>query len=117
MQHALVVNEFMPRTPNVVHDFVLAPFLQSQPNATSQIVEDFIPAHALPFSFSSLAGSPQGIQNALRIVYLVDCRRAFRAIAATAAGMRGISFKLMHLHFLFVDVGQQPACSLAGETN
>ena len=35
MQHALVVYEFMPGAPNVVHDFVLASFLQSQANAPS----------------------------------------------------------------------------------
>ena len=109
VQHALVVYKLMARTPNVIHDFVLASFPQSQPNAGSEVVENFIPADAFPFSFSALAGSPQGIQNAFRIVDLVDGRRALGAIAAAAAGVRRIAFKLLHLHFFFVDIGQQSA--------
>src|SRR5579863_4355334 len=117
MQHALVIDKFVPRTPDMVHDLVLTSLLQSQPDARGQVVQNFIPADALPLPFSALAGSLHGIQNAFRIIDLIERRWALRTVAATAAGMSRIPFEFMHLHLVFVDVGQQTAGSFAIETN
>src|SRR5215472_10253719 len=88
MQHPLVVNEFVSRATNVVHDLVLPAFLQRASDASSQIIEHFIPGHALPLPFTALSGTPQRIKDALRIIDLIDGGWAFGAVASATTGMR-----------------------------
>ncbi len=117
VQHTLVINEFMSGPSDVVHDFVLAALLQSQPNTRGQVVQNFIPGHALPFSFSPLAGPPQRIKNPLRVGDLIKRRRSFGAVPAAAARMSGVAFEFLHAHLVLVDVGQQAASSFTVEAD
>src|SRR5205085_1975433 len=104
MQHPLVVDELVAGTSNVIHDLVLPAILQSAADLVGEIVEHFVPGNALPLSFAALSGALQGIQNALRIVDLIDGGRTFRAVTATASGMLGISLELLNFQLLFVHV-------------
>src|SRR5579859_3516972 len=88
VQDTLVVEKLVAGPANVIHDFVLAPFLKRFTNACSQIVQDLVPGHALPFSCSALAGTAQRIKDALRIVHLVDCGRPLGAVASATARVR-----------------------------
>src|SRR5262249_1151589 len=117
MQHPLVVNEFVSRTTNVVHNLVLAALLKCAAYSSAQIVEHFIPGHALPLPFTALSGSPQRIKDALRIVDLIDGGRTLGAVASATAGMRRIALKLLDAHLCFIHVGQQPARSFAVEAD
>src|SRR5215813_12766758 len=117
MQNALVVDKFVSGTANVVHNLVLATFLQCAPNASAQIVKHFVPGHALPLAFTALARAAQWIEDALRIVDLIDGGRTFGAVASTAAGMRRIALKLLHAHLLFIDICQQPTRRFAVEAD
>src|SRR5437016_4888043 len=93
VEHALVIDQLMPRTPHVIHDFILAAFLKSTANPGSQIIKNFVPGNALPFAFTAFTGAPQWIKDALWIIDLIDSGWAFGAIASPASGMRGIAFK------------------------
>src|SRR5258708_30864379 len=85
VQHALVVNELVAGTAHVVHDFVLAIFLKRTADPSAKFVEHGVPGHALPFSFTALARTPQRIKDTFRVIYLIDGCRSLRAIAATAS--------------------------------
>src|SRR6185437_7190851 len=98
VQHALVVDQFMTRPPNVVHDLIFTAFRERFADATTQIIEHFVPGRALPFAFAALACATERVENAFRIIYLVDRRRAFGAVAAAAAGMRWIALKFLDTH-------------------
>src|SRR5579859_5360843 len=115
-QHALHV-AIVARSPDVVHHLVAAIFHNSGANRTGEGVQRLVPGRALPFALSALASALQGIENALRVVDLVDGRRAFGAVAPATAGVVGIAFELFDTPALFVHVGQQTAGSLAVKTN
>src|SRR5262249_35931968 len=102
---------------DVIHDLIFAAFLKRFANPRAQIVQDLVPTHAFPFSFSALAGAAQRIEDALRIVDLIDGGRPFGAVASTTAAMRGIAFEFLDAHLLFVDVSQQPAGSFTVEAD
>src|SRR5690348_2791263 len=104
MQDSLVVDEFMTRAADVIHDLVLAAFGEGLSDSSAQVVEHFVPGHALPFPFPAFACTPQRIKNAFRIVHLVDRRRALGAVASATAGMRRVPLKLLNAHLLFVNV-------------
>src|SRR5262249_20902891 len=82
MEHPLVVNQLVARTAHVIHDFILAVFLQCLTNASTEIIQDFVPGHTFPFALTPFAGTPQGIKNALRIIHLVDGCGSLGAVAA-----------------------------------
>src|SRR5215468_3770207 len=117
MQDPLVIYEFVSRTANVVHDLVLAAFLQRAAYASTQIIQHLVPGHALPLPFTTLPCSAQWIEDALRIVDLIDGGWALGAVASTTAGMRRIALKLLHAHLVFIHICQQPARSFAVEAN
>src|SRR6516225_11980582 len=107
----------MSRPAHVVHNFVFAAFLQGFSSALAKIVENFVPAHALPLAFTAFARAPQGIKDAFRIVDLIDGCRAFGAVASATAGMRRVSFKLLDAHLLFINVSQEPTGCFAVEAD
>src|SRR5262245_28026701 len=55
------------------------------------------------------------MQNAVRIIDLVDCRRAFRAQTSPACRVQRVTFELANLIRLFIDVRQEPAGRFAIE--
>src|SRR5262249_47519484 len=117
MQNALVVDKFVSGTANVVHDLVLAALLECTSYSSAQIVKHFVPGHALPLAFTALARAAQWIEDALRIVDLIDGGRTLGAIASATAGMRRIALKLLHAHLVFIHICQQPARRFAVEAN
>src|ERR1043165_1078093 len=106
-----------PGTSDVIHDLTFAVFDDRFPNSSSQIVKHLIPTNALPFPFAAFAGTLQRVKNAIRIGNLIERRRTFRAIAPAAPRIFRISFKLLNLSRLFVDVGEQSARRLTIETS
>src|SRR5947209_3998426 len=107
----------MPRPPDVIHDLVFAAFLKSVADSSGQVVQNCIPGNPLPLPFASLAHAPQRIENALRVIDLVNRRRTFGAVAATTARMCRIPFKFLDLHLVFVNISQQTASSLTVKTD
>src|SRR5260370_17618704 len=77
MEDALVVNQLVAGPAHVVHDFVLASFLQRFPNSPTQIVQYLVPRHSLPFALTPLSCPTQWIQNPLRSIDLFNHSRAF----------------------------------------
>jgi len=117
MQHALVVNQFVPGPAHVIHNLVLPAFLQRAADAPGQVVEDLVPAHALPLAFTSFTGAAQRIEDAFGIVDLVDGGRSFGAIAAATSRVGRIAFEFLDPRLVLVDVGQQSATRLTVETD
>src|SRR5260370_22606965 len=115
LEDALVVNQPVGGPADVVHDFVLASFLQRFPNSPTQIVQFLVPRHSLPFALTALSCPTQWIENALRVIDLVNRCRAFGAVSPTAPGMGGIAFKLLDLRLFLVYVSQQSTRRFAVE--
>src|SRR2546430_16625595 len=82
-------------------------------NASSNIVERFVPTYLLPFSLASLARAFQRMKYAIRIVDLIQRRRPFGAVAPARSGMLRVAFELLNLTRRLVDVGEQSTRRLA----
>src|SRR5262249_10057755 len=117
VENALVVNKLVTGAPDVVHDFVLAAFLDRLADASPKVVQHLIPRDALPFAFAAFTRPPQRVQDALRIGYLIDGCRPFGEVTSPTARMRRIAFKLLDAHRFFVYVSKQPAGSFAVEAD
>ena len=102
---------------DMIHDLIATVFDDGCADFGGECVQYLIPGGAFPFALSTFATTFQRVEDAFRIVDLVDGGRAFGAVAATAAGMRRIAFKLLHPHLLFVYIGKQAAGGLAVETD
>src|SRR5207342_2162984 len=100
-----------------IHNFVLTAFLQCLPTTSATVIENFVPAHALPSAFSALTRAPQGVKDAFRIIHLVDGCGPFGTVASAAAGMRRIAFELLDAHLIFIDVGQESTSRFAVEAD
>ena len=85
-QHALHV-AVVSWAPDVVHHLVAAVFDNGGANFGGEGVQRLVPGRALPLALAALARALQGIEDALRVVDLVDGGRAFGAVAPAAAGM------------------------------
>src|SRR5260370_38165557 len=117
MEDALVVNQLVAGPAHMVHDFVLASFLQRFPNSPTQIVQDLVPGNSLPFAPTALSCPTQRIENALWVIHLIDGGRTFGAVSPTAPGMGGIAFKLLDLRLFLGYVSQQSTRRLAVEAD
>src|SRR5262249_1384403 len=106
----------MAGTTNVIDHFVATIFMERFTDSTGDIIEYGVPSCALPLTRSARTLAFHRIQNALRIVDLIDRRRTFRAVPPTAGRMRWIPFKLADLQCLFVNVSQKPASGFTVET-
>src|SRR5262249_25272988 len=81
MQNPLMIKQLVARTADMIHDPIASILFQRFAYSCRNIVENFVPAHALPFSLSPLSDPLQRIADALRIGYLVQGCRPFRAVA------------------------------------
>ena len=72
----------LARAANVVHDFVVTAFLERSPKAAGNITECLIPGDLLPFPLATFSRPFQGVENAIRIVDLVECGWALSAVPA-----------------------------------
>src|ERR1700686_685322 len=115
MEDTLVVDQFMTGAADVVDDFVVPAFDQRCADAWSEVVEHGVPGDAFPFALAAFAGAPQGIENALGVIDLVEGGGPFGAVASAAAGMGGVALELADEVGLLVDVGDQAASRLAVE--
>src|SRR4029434_1604908 len=93
----------MARPADVIHDLVASIFFQRFAHACRDVVENFIPAHSFPFSFSPLSHPLQGITNALGIGDLIERRRPLCAIASSAAGVLRVAFESANAQRFLVD--------------
>src|SRR5215510_9125672 len=117
VQDPLVIKQLVARTADMIHDLIASILFQRFAYSCRNIVENFVPAHPLPFSLSPLSDSLQRITNALRIGYLVQGRRPLRAVASTAAGMFGIAFEAPDAQRFLVDETEKTARRLAVKTD
>ena len=102
---------------DVIHHLSASVLLQRGSYARSQRIKHFVPVSAFPLTRATSSGAFHGVENALRIVHLVDGRRTLGAIPAAASGMRRIAFELADAHVFFIDICQQSASSLAVEAH
>ena len=101
---------------HVVDDAVLA--LQAAgAHFRADLGHRLVPGDALPLARAPRPDALQRVEDALRVVGLVDGRRPLGAVAAAAAGMHRVALELLDLQRGFVDVGQQPAGALAVEAD
>src|SRR5215510_6089226 len=117
VQDPLMIKQLVARTSDMIHDLVAPILFQRFADPCGDVVENFVPAHALPFSLAALPNPLQRIANALRIGYLVQGRGPFRAVASTAAGMFGIAFEAPDAHRFLVDEADKTARRLAVKTD
>src|SRR5688572_3211063 len=94
----------LTRTSDVIHDLLTAIFNNCFSDSTCQLVQHFIPAHPLPFSFASFARAFERIENTIGIGDLIQRGWTLGAISATRARMLGVAFELLYFARGFVDV-------------
>ena len=115
LQYAVHI-AFMARPAHVVGDLVVAAFLEGFPHAAGDVLQGFFPTNAFPFAVAAFAGSFQRVQDAIRIIDLVNGGRPFGAVAPPAARMVRVAFKLADLPGILIDKGSQAAGGFAVET-
>ena len=72
----------LARAANVVHDFVATAFLERPPEAAGNITERLVPGDLLPLPLATFSRPFQGVEDAIRIVDLVECGWALGAVPA-----------------------------------
>src|SRR6185503_312063 len=103
----------VPGPAYVIHDFVTTVFDQGVADFRGEGFEHFIPRGSFPLTFAARADSLQREEYALGIVNLIDCRRAFGAVASARPGMQRIAFELLDLTCVLIDVGEKSASRFA----
>src|SRR4029077_8260448 len=117
VKNPLVIQQLMARPADVIHDFISAILLESFAHAGRDVVENFVPTHALPFSLASLSDTFQGITNPFGIGHLVQGCRPFSAVASSAAGMFRVAFESADAQRFFIDETKKTAGSFTVKTN
>ena len=110
-------DEVVPRAPNVVHHLLATPFLKRFANPRAKRLQHLIPGSANPLPCSARSVALHRIQHAIRILNLIDGRRAFGTETPAARRMHRIALELGDLPGFFVDIGQQSAGRFTIETN
>src|SRR5207302_10114739 len=110
-------DEVVAGTPHVIHDFITASLLDCSANTAAQLFQNFGPGGSRPLACSARATALHRVENAVRVVNLVDGGRAFGTQAAAAGRMLGIAFELIDLSSCLINVGEQSAGGLAVEAN
>ena len=87
---------------DVVHDLVVAAFLERPPDAPADVGQGLRPRDAGPAALAAPADALQGIEDPVRIVDLVQRRGTLGAVTPAAAGVRRVAFELANLQGLFV---------------
>ena len=100
-----------------VHDVVRAPGGERRVEALGERVEHVLPAHPLPLARAARADPALRVEDPLRVVDLVERRRALGAVAPARARVVRVALELLDLEGLAVHVGEQPAGGLAVEAD
>src|SRR5262245_18331201 len=98
----------MTRPADVVHDFFLPPLLDRAANASADVGQGFGSGHPRPPSLPAPSGALPGIEDAVRIVDLVDGGLPLGAVAPAAAGMRGVPLELPNRERLPIHPALEP---------
>ena len=89
-EHALGV-AVLARPTDVVHDLVSPVFLDRASNPRGDIVERFVPRDAQPLPFAARSRALQRVEDAMRVLELVQRRRSLGAVPATRSGPVSLS--------------------------
>src|SRR5207244_12785298 len=76
-------------------------------------VERFVPRDALPLPSAARSRALQRVEDAMRVLELVQRRRSLGAVPATRSGVLRVPLELSDLARFLVDVGEEPAGRLA----
>src|SRR5437762_4433216 len=95
------------RAPDMIHDLVTTVFDDSCADFGGECIQYLIPGSAFPFALSTFATTFQRVEDAFRIIDLVDGSRAFSAVASPAAGVIGIALEFFDTTGFLVHVGHQ----------
>src|SRR5579875_526611 len=115
-QHALHIT-VVPGSSDMVHHFITASLNDGGTNLCRESFQHLVPGRALPFAFATPARTLQGIEDALRIVDLVDGSRAFGAVSSTTARVVRIALEFFDTSALFINIGEQATGRLTVETD
>src|SRR5215468_1994288 len=95
------------RPTHVIHDLLPPVFQDRFANTRCHVVKYLVPADLLPLSGPTFSYSFQRMENAIRIVDLIERCRPFRTIAPPGSGMLRIALKFSNLVRGFIDIGEQ----------
>ena len=104
-------------TAYVIHDLGEAAFDDRFANARCQRVEHLVPRRALELAAPARPLPLHRVEDAVRVLDLVDRRGALGAVATARTRVVGVAFDLLDLAVLLVDVGDQAARCFAVEAN
>src|SRR5262249_1777722 len=117
VEDALEIDELVAGAPQVIHDLGRPLLDQRLAGAPRDGGEGLLPGDALPLPLAARPRPAEGIEDALGIRHLVERGGALGAVAAAAAGMRGVALEFLDLEGALVHVGEQPAGGLAVEAD
>ena len=107
----------VPGSADVVHDLLTAALRDRPPDPPADVVEGRLPGHPLPAALAAIPDAPEGMEDPLRVLHLVDRGRSLGADTAAASRMNGVPLEAPDLARLLVDVGEEPAGGLAVEAD
>src|SRR5271157_432289 len=110
-------DEVISGPTNVIHHLFPTAFLNCLSDAPSKGFNHLAPGSPRPLPRSPRTNSFHRIQDAIRIVNLIDDGWPFGAHSTATRRMLRISFKLRDLPGFLIDIRQQPAGRFAIETD
>src|SRR6516162_6555855 len=91
-KHALHI-AIVARASNMIHNLVATVFDDGSAYFGSESVQHLVPGGAIPFPLATFATTFQRVENAFRVIDLVDGSRAFGAVASPAARVIGVALE------------------------
>src|SRR5258708_5242850 len=105
------------RSPDMIHHLVATPLDDSCANFAGECFQYLVPRGTLPFSFTAFACAFQRVEDALRVIDLVDSSRSLGAVAPAAARVIGIALEFFDTARPLIHVSHQATCGLAVEAD
>src|SRR6266516_8196864 len=99
--------------PDMIHDLVATVFDDGCADFSSECVQYLIPRGAIPFALATFPRTFQRVEDAFRIVDLVDGSRAFGTIASPTAWVIGVALEFFDTTSFLIHVGHQTTGGLA----
>src|SRR5260370_36706544 len=96
----------------MIHLLVATPLDNSCANFAGECFQYLVPRGTLPFSFTAFACAFQRVEDALRVITLVDSSRSLGAVAPPAARVIGIAPEFFATARLLIHVSHQPTSGL-----
>src|SRR6266516_7739934 len=92
---------------NMIHDLVATVFDDGCADLVGKCVQHLVPGSALPFSLATFACTFQRVEDAFRIMYLVDGSWTFGAVASATAWMIGVAFEFFDKTCFLIHIRHQ----------